>query len=206
MIKRSLLLGLLLIPLSSPVWATSLAPRQVLQPGSHCVAWRTTKTLALVSQHEAVGTSCQVSVTAKAAGGSKYAATIAVPIGSFNSQEPDRDKEVLKILKASVQPNLLFTTQALSKAQWEALLAKGQGTVKGQLAVGGRSFPLAAIVKIRKNGGSIEVYGTIRTRFSAFGIKPPEVGPGGAIAKVPDYLELHFNLTSDKVQNYGIVK
>jgi len=205
-LKTSVIAPFLFFSLVSAVFATSLPSRQVLQQGSHCVAWRTTKTLALVSQHEVVGVSCQVSVTAKSAAGEKYSATVSIPINSFNSQEADRDKEVLKILKASVQPNLLFTTQAFSKAQWEALLAKGQGTVKGRLAVGGRSFPLAAIVKIRKNGGSIEVYGTIRTRFTAFGIQPPEVGPGGAIAKVPDYLELHFNLTSDKVQNYGIVK
>jgi polyisoprenoid-binding protein YceI len=170
------------------------------------VAWRTTKTLAMVSQQEVVGTSCQVSVTARAAGAGKFSALVSIPISSFNSNEADRDKEVLKILKASVQPNLTFTTEALSKAQWESLLAKGQGTVRGKLAVAGRSFSLTSLVKIRKSAGKIEVYGSIRTRFTALGLQAPEVGPGGAIAKVPDYLELHFNLSSDKVQNFGIVK
>jgi polyisoprenoid-binding protein YceI len=206
MLKKSFLVAGLLLIAGLPVLAGDLAPRQVLQAGSHCVAWRTTKTLALVSQHEVVGTSCQVSVVAKAASGGKYSATVSIPISSFNSQEADRDKEVLKILKASTQPNLLFTTQALSQAQWTAMLAKGNGTVRGNLAVAGKSFPLTAGVKIRKSGGHIEVYGSIRTRFTALGITPPEVGPGGAIAKVPDYLELHFNLNSDKVQNFNIVK
>ncbi len=206
MIKPALLAFFLLLPLSLPAQAGTLPPRQVLQAGSHCVAWRTTKTLALVSQHEVVGTSCQVSVSAQTAGAGKFAAVVSIPISSFNSQEADRDKEVLKILKASVQPNLTFTTEALSKAQWESLLAKGQGTVRGKLAVAGRSFSLTALVRIRKSAGKIEVYGSIRTRFTALGLQAPEVGPGGAIAKVPDYLELHFNLSSDKVQNFGIVK
>lgn len=204
MFKQSIVLGFIFI--QWPVWAASLPPKQVLQPGSHCVAWRTSKTLALVSQHEAVGISCQVTVTAKAAGESKYMATVSIPIHSFNSQEPDRDKEVLKILKASIQPNLLFTTQALSKAQWEALVNEKGGSIQGQLSIGGRSFPLSVPVKIRKKGNSVEVYGFVQTRFTALGIKPPEVGPGGVIAKVPDYLELHFNLMSDKVQNYNMVQ
>jgi hypothetical protein len=204
--KSALLAFCLLLPLGLPAQANSLPPRQVLQSGSHCVAWRTTKTLAMVSQQEVVGTSCQVSVTARAAGAGKFSALVSIPISSFNSNEADRDKEVLKILKASVQPNLTFTTEALSKAQWESLLAKGQGTVRGKLAVAGRSFSLTSLVKIRKSAGKIEVYGSIRTRFTALGLQAPEVGPGGAIAKVPDYLELHFNLSSDKVQNFGIVK
>jgi len=205
-IKQSLMALCLLLPLSMSVLAADLAPRQVLNPGSHCVAWRTTKTLALVSQHEVVGTSCQVTVTAKQAAGGKFQAVVSIPVASFNSQEADRDKEVLKILKASVQPNLVFKTYALSLAQWQSMLAQGKGSVKGSLAVGGKSFPLSAQVKIRKAGASVEVYGSIRTRFTALGLTPPEVGPGGAIAKVPDYLELHFNLVSDKVQNIGIVK
>ena len=204
--KSAILALCLLLPLSLPALANNLPPRQVLQAGSHCVAWRTTKTLALVSQHEVVGTSCQVSVSAQAAGAGKFSAIVSIPISSFNSQEADRDKEVLKILKASVQPNITFTTEALSKAQWENLVAKGQGKVRGKLAVAGRSFSISSQVKLRKSNGRIEVYGSIRTRFSALGLQPPEVGPGGAIAKVPDYLELHYNLSSDRVQNYGIVK
>lgn len=204
--KSTFLALCLLLPLSLPAQANALPPRQVLQAGSHCVAWRTSKTLAMVSQQEVVGTNCQVSVSAQAAGADKYTALVSIPISAFNSQEADRDKEVLKILKAAVQPNLTFTTEALSKAQWESFLAKGKGTVRGKLAVAGRSFPLTAQIKIRKSSARIEVYGSIRTRFSALGLQAPEVGPGGAIAKVPDYLELHFNLSSDKVQNFGIVK
>ena len=197
--------GLLLL-LSLPAAAGSLPVRQVLSSGSHCVAWRTSKTLALVSQQEVVGTSCQVGVTAQKNADGKFSATVSIPIASFNSQEQDRDKGVLKILKASVQPNLLFSSQALSKSQWEGMLSQGHGVVRGNLSIGGRAFPISAPVKVRKSGNRIELSGIIRTTFSALGITPPEVGPGGAIAKVPDYLELHFNLTSDKVQNIGVIQ
>lgn len=204
--KRLVLLASLLLPLAGAALANNLPTRQVLSPGKQCVAWRTSKTLALISQHEVVGVSCQVAVVAQKTAEGKFQATVSVPVASFNSQERERDQEVQKILKASIQPQLLFTTQALALKQWEAMLAQGQGTVRGNLAVAGRSFPLTAPVKIRKTGARVEVYGTIRTRFTALGVQPPEVGPGGAIAKVPDYLELHFNLVSDQVQNYRDVR
>ncbi len=204
--QKTFFITALFMLLSLPTAAASLPPRQILSAGSHCVAWRTSKTLALVSQQEVVGTSCQVSVSAQKNADGKFSATVSIPISSFNSQEPDRDKEVLKILKASVQPHLLFSSQSLSKSQWEGILSQGHGVVRGKLSIGGRSFPISAAVKTHKSGNRIELSGVIRTTFSALGITPPEVGPGGAIAKVPDYLELHFNLTSDKVQNIGVIQ
>ncbi|MGV3524571.1 MAG: YceI family protein [Candidatus Sericytochromatia bacterium] len=206
MLKHALMLGTLSLALLTPALAASLPARQVVASGSHCVAWRTTKTLALVSQQEVVGNNCQITVKAQKNAAGKFFATVSVPIAGFNSKEPDRDKEVLKILKANVQPNVLFTTAPLTLAEWKTMLAKGGGLVRGTLAVGGRSFPMTANAKVRQSGGQIEVSGNIVTRFTNLGIQPPEVGPGGAIAKVPDYLELHYNLLSSKVQNIGIVK
>lgn len=181
------------------------AATSVLPAGSHCVAYKTRKTLAMVSQSDIIGTNCGVTVKAVKAANGELAADIKIPIYGFNSKEKDRDKEVAKILQSASQPNLTVRTEAMSAAEWKSLLGKGGGTVKAQLVIGGRSYTVTANPKITRNGSKIEVSGTIVTKFSAFGIAPPEVGPGGAIAKAPDYLELHYNFVSSKVQNLGVV-
>lgn len=177
----------------------------VLQPTSHCVAYKTRKTQALIANSDIVGTNCNVTVKAVKAANGNLSAEISVPIAGFNSRERDRDVEVAKLLKASTHPTLTIRTAALTPAQWQTLLKNGSGTVKGQLVIGGRSYTISTTPAVRKVGAQIVVSGVIVTRFTAFGITPPEVGPGGVIAKAPDYLELHYNFLSSKVQNLAVV-
>lgn len=205
-VSQPLLAGLCL--LGSSLWLPAFAnlpEKQIFNAGSHCVAWRTQKTMAMVSKQEVIGRSCNVSVSASKTADGKLMATIQVPIASFNSQEKDRDKEVLKILQASKQPVLQFSTLPLTAAQWQTMLSNGQGAVRGELLIGGKKYPLNSVAKVRKNGNKIEVYGYVRTSFSSLGMAPPVVGPGGSIAKVADYLELHYHLSSDKVKNMELV-
>lgn len=188
------------ILLSSAVSAADLA----VPTNSHCVAWKTNKTLALVKRATAVGTSCKVSVTAIKKG-DKLGAEVAVPIASFDSKEKQRDAEVLKILEASKQPNVIFKTALLTEADWKKMLAKGSGPVKGTLYIGKRPYPMSALVKVNQAGGAVVVSGKIVTKFTSLGIKPPVVGPGGSIAKVDDYLELHFSFNSSQLKNKNLV-
>ncbi len=176
----------------------------VLQSGSHCVAYKTRKTVAAMSESTIVGTNCSVTVKAVKAG-NNFKAEIAIPISSFNSNERDRDTEVAKMLKAGSQSSLIVTTEALPMAKWQEMLKRGSGLVRGQIKIGGRSYAIATTAKAAKVNGQIEVSGVIMTKFTAFGIPAPEVGPGGIIAKAPDYLELHYNFMSGKVQNKGAV-
>lgn len=178
------------------------AASSVLSSGSNCVAYKTKKTLALVKRVTVVGKSCKVKVKALKKG-AKYGAEVSVPIKSFDSKEKDRDKEVLNILKAKVQPDLLFKTDLLTKGQWEKMLKNGRGAVKGKLMIAKKSYPLTAIVKVKKGG--TELSGNLVTKFSKVGVKPPSVGPGGSIAKADDYLELHFNFTSKKLLNKKVI-
>lgn len=176
----------------------------VVPAGKHCVAWKTKKTLGLVKRVEPVGMSCSATIKAVKAG-ANLSAEVTVPIASFDSGEKKRDSEVLKILQANVAPNLVYQVDPLPAATWQAMLKNGSGPVRGTLSIAGKTYPLSTTAKVRKSGGNIEVYGTIITKFSSLGIKPPMVGPGGSIAKVDDYLELHFNFLSGKVINKGIV-
>lgn len=204
--RKPLILSLALASLvlaGSFVTESDIQAAGVLGAGTHCVAWKTKKTLGLVKRVEPVGKSCQATVKAVKQGG-KLGAEMSVPIRSFSSGDKDRDKEVPKILKANVQPNIEFKTALLSEAEWKKMLSAGSGTVKGTLKVGGKSVAMNVNAKLRK-GGNKEVYGQITTKFTTLGIKPPEVGPGGSIAKVDDYLELHFNFVASKLQNKAVV-
>ncbi|PKL77825.1 MAG: hypothetical protein CVV27_04500 [Candidatus Melainabacteria bacterium HGW-Melainabacteria-1] len=191
------LLGLSLLPVES---ATSVLPA-----GSHCVAYKSRKTQAMVAQSDIVGSNCGVTVKAVKAANGELAAEIIIPIYGFNSKEKDRDKEVAKLLSSGSHPNLTVRTETMTAAEWKALLQKGGGAVKAQLVIGGKSFTITANPKITRSGNKVEVSGVITSKFTAFGIKPPEVGPGGVIAKAPDYLELHYNFVSGKVQNLAVV-
>lgn len=196
-LSTALVLGSLLLPAHS---STS-----VLQSGSHCVAYKTRKTLAMMAQSDIVGINCNPTVRAVKAANGTLSAEISVPISGFNSKEAERDKEVSRILKAGSQPSLFIKTVSLSAAQWQTMLKKGGGNVKATIKIGGAVYPVSSATKISRVNGQLEVSGVITTKFSAFGIKPPEVGPGGVIAKAPDYLELHYNLISGKVQNLKVV-
>lgn len=194
--------GLAFVSLS--VLENDIQAANVLSSGSHCVAWKTKKTLGLVKRVEPVGKSCSVTVKAVKHGGNKLGAEMSVPIRSFNSGDSDRDKEVLNILKAKIQPNIEFKTALLSESEWKKMLSSGGGSIKGTLKVAGKSFATTLNAKVR-NGGTKEVSGQITTKFTSLGIKPPEVGPGGSIAKVDDYLELHFNFVASQLQNKSVV-
>ena len=191
------------------VLAIGLAPADsagpVLKSGSNCVAYKTSKTLAIISSSDIVGTNCNVAVKAVKTSNGELGAEITVPISAFNSHEPDRDVAVAKLLKSGPQPNLIIRTESMTAAEWLAMLKRGSGTVKGQMQFGGSSYPVSTNAKVRKSGNQVEVSGIIVTKFSSFGIKPPVVGPGGIIAKAPDHLELHYNFLSGKVQNLSIV-
>lgn len=202
--KRLILAGVLLatgVSLEKP----SLSASTLAVPAnSHCVAWKTNKTLALVKRATAVGKSCQVTVKAIKKG-DKLGAEVSVPIASFDSQEKKRDQEVLKILDAAKQPNVIFKTAMLTEADWKRMVGKGSGPVKGTLYIGKRPYPMRALVKVNKAGGDLVVSGKIVTKFTALGIAPPVVGPGGSIAKVDDYVELHFSFNSKQLQNKAVV-
>lgn len=203
--KKSLVLvGLLLTAgLASEKPSFSASSLEV-PANSHCVAWKTNKTLALVKRATAVGTSCQVTVKAIKKG-DKYGAEVSVPIASFDSQEKKRDQEVLKILDAVKQPNVIFKTAMLTEADWKRMVGKGSGPVKGTLYIGKRPYPMSALVKVNQVGSDTIVSGKIVTKFTSLGIAPPMVGPGGSIAKVDDYVELHFSFNSKQLQNKSVV-
>lgn len=177
-------------------WAST--EPSLFEEGSHCVAYKAVKTMFLVSNDTVVGKNCDVSAQVLPEVGGLYHIEVNVPVRSFNSGDTDRDKDVLKILKADERPELTFRSKAFSAAQWHELFAKKEFPLEGELFIGAKGFPLTMQVRYLDKNESAEVDGTAHVRYQDFEIKPPKVA-AGIVAKAKPDLELHFHLQSHRI-------
>ena len=163
----------------------------------HCVAWKTKKTMFLFKKLEPIGVSCDVKTTLKNIENGEALLQVEVPISSFDSGEPKRDKEVLKILKAKEQPNLLFVTKEAFQIYETKRSMKT--TIKGVIVIGGQTYPVSFNVSKIVLEKTTSYSGSATLKFSDLKIPPPSV-VGGAVAKVQDYLELHFQFSESSIE------
>lgn len=182
---------LLLCVLTAPGFASETY--SLPEKTASCVAWRTRKRMFLVSSARPVGVNCDITSRRVETPQGKQI-EVRAPIHKFSSGEPDRDKEVLDILKAGVQPDLLVRTAPLTSDPFDT----ESGTLAGELSIGGKTYPIEIPYRVEK-AGQVDLVGVVKTTFTAFGIDPPVVG-GGMVAKVYDELELHYRLIRDSIE------
>lgn len=192
--KLSSLLFAFMVP---SVWAAS-DPKLPLPDGSHCVAYKVTKTMFLVSKDEVVGKNCDVSAQILPEVGGLYHIEVQIPIRSFDSGNEDRDKDVVKILKGDLRPEMTFKSKALTVDGWKELFAKGDFPIEGELLIGSKAFPLTLQTKYKKSDTQDEVDGAARVRFKDFDMDPPKAG-GGMVAKAKPEFDLYFHLLSQRI-------
>ena len=181
--KNSLLV---FVVLCSAVAASAATP--AFAPDKTCVAWKTRKRMFMVKKVEPIGVNCAVKVEAVAEKDARRL-RVSVPIASFDSGEPSRDKAVLDILKAKAQPELVFLSKPYGAKEWAELLAGGVATLDGSLAVAGADFPVSLSVAVADGAAS----GSVKGRFTDYKIDPPTVA-GGVVAKVANELELLYRI------------
>lgn len=174
------------------------ASPSMFDPGSHCVAYRVEKTTFFFKKDTVVGKNCEVSAQVLPEVGGLYHIEVNVPIRGFDSQDPERDRDVMKILKSSERPEITFKSISLSVEKWHELFAKGDFILEGELAIGNKSYPVKVDSKYVGKDDAAEIDGVGRARFQDFDIKPPKVG-GGILANVKPELELHFHLVSQRI-------
>ena len=85
---------------------------------NHCVAWKTKKRMFLTRFLEPIGINCSLKTQFKRDDSGFYI-EVKVPIKGFDSKEPKRDKEILKILKSDLQPIIIIRTKSYSLEQWK---------------------------------------------------------------------------------------
>jgi hypothetical protein len=122
---------------------------------------------------------------------------VRIQAGAFESGESERDRDVIKILKADKFQELVFRTSAWPAPQWEQLFQQNSFVLGGELTIAGAAHPVQASVRLIRSGQAIVASGVIATQFKELGIEPPKLGMG-ILAQVKDKLELHFQLRGDK--------
>ena len=167
---------------------------------AHCVAWKTKKKILIFKSLEPVGINCSIKAKFKRKD-TGYYIEVSVPIEKFDSNEPMRDKEVSKILKANIRPNLIIETEAHSLQHWKFQLKSNNFKNNLNIKIANRSFILETNAKREEKKGLITVKGKVITSFSSLSLKPPGFA-WGLITKVSDYLELYYNIDISKIEGF----
>lgn len=152
------------------------------------VAWMAKKRQFLVKNTEVYGYNYDIKTTLK---GDTSAVQIVVdiPIDKFSSGEPDRDSEVIIMLKGDKRKAMTFTSKPLSPFELQAILAKETKAISGQLAIGDKEFPVTFGLTYDNN----YMHGQLESTMQAFDIAPISVA-GGLVVKVKDYVKLLVRL------------
>ncbi|MDC0255863.1 hypothetical protein OAK75_13260 [Bacteriovoracales bacterium] len=112
-----------------------------------------------------------------------------------------RDKEVSKILKANIQPNLIISTKPYSLNQWKKEFKSTKFKNKLNIKIAKKEFTLTTIAKKREEKGTTIIKGKVITNFSSLSLKPPGFA-WGLITQVSDYLELHYEINVSKIEGF----
>ena len=147
------------------------------------VSWKTSKTMFLFSKQTPVGINNAVRVET-GLGDARFIKLI-IPISKFSSGEAERDQEVQKILQADIQPNIVFQTKIMRASAFERIVSGDVKSIDGTLTIAKEDHPVTVELALTNNF----LVGTVKTKFTTFGIQPPKV-VGGIVAKVDDQLEL----------------
>jgi len=166
----------------------------VFPENQNCVAYMTNKSMIMQDSVDVIGMNCSVTVTRKMANNNTVVTTT-IPLDKFDSGEKGRDKFVFKYLEGETRPSLLFTSKPYSASGYRQLLG-GSGNLEGKLTIGNKEFPV--VVDLTRKGDYLT--GQLITKFSYFGLEPPVAGPFGLVARVRDYLELHFQIDVNSIQ------
>ncbi len=183
---------LVLFVLISSISSLHAGDAMPFQSGKDCVTWKTRKVLGLFKTVEPIGLNCEITIIVKSQPNGLKTIEVIVPITKFDSQEPERDKEVARILGSETEPNLVITSMDLDYRKFE--LAEKPLPIEAKLSFAGHSHQVAAEI-LRKPDRTYHVL--IKTNFTQLGLKPPSVF-GGLVAKVSDVLELRAQIQDRK--------
>lgn len=172
---------------------------EIFEPGDHCVAYRTSKSMLFVSHAEIIGRNCDVTASLLTREGeAEPRIVVEVPIEKFKSRNFLRDRSVADILQAKTQAELRFTSQPLDAESFRETASAGRIDISGTLTIGGRDFPLDFPLEVVEHQGRHFVKGRLSSTFAAFDVEVPTVA-GGLIARPHESLELLVHLELERV-------
>lgn len=175
----------------------SWASASLLAPGEHCVAYKAEQKMFFVRNVSVIGKNCDVSSQIIPQVDGSYSFEMIVPVQGFRSGEPERDRDVVKTLKADEKSEMLFRSTPLTAEDWKTKIKSGSFPLKGELEIGKEKFPVEAVVRVARAESGFEADGVIKTTFKDFKINPPKL-VGGVMGSVKPDLELHFRVLGQR--------
>lgn len=155
----------------------------------HCVAYKTKKTIMLISRAIVFGKNCSMKISLLDKKEGQFV-QIDIPVSEFHSGEKARDEAVPELLGINKEGSIFFTTQLPKK-----LNSLGDHfTINGNLQIGDKAHNLSIPVTNKND----QFTGSVTTSFTQLGLEVPSVG-GGIVAKVEDRLELLFQFKKDQL-------
>ena len=144
----------------------------------------------------AAGRTTDVTGTLEIDGTAVTSATVEVDLTTLSSDEDIRDGQVQnRILETATFPTAFFeTTEPVDFGTVPADLEEVTATTTGELTAHGVTQVVTIDLTARRNGGNIEVTGTIPVTWADYGISDPSGGP----AQVEGDGEIEFALSFTK--------
>jgi len=172
---------------------------EIFEPGDHCVAYRTSKSMLFVSHAEIIGRNCDVTASLLTREGeAEPRIVVEVPIKKFKSRNFLRDRSVADLLQAKTQAELRFTSSPLDAESLRDTIGAGRVSISGVLAIGGQDFPLDFPLEVVEHQGRHFVTGQLLGTFADFDVEVPTVA-GGLIARPHESLDLLVHLELERV-------
>ncbi|MFK7826966.1 MAG: YceI family protein [Oligoflexales bacterium] len=160
---------------------------------SNWVKWHAKKRMFLLSNQEPVGINTKIEVSL-VPDKQNYLLRIEIPLAEFNSDEADRDAEVVKMLKGDLNKNLVFQSRSYSQAELNGMLKTVSHTIPGKLRIGEKWHDLKFTVEIKEH----LLTGSMESKLSSLDIEPPSM-LGGLMVKVDDYIKLSVQLNLESL-------
>ena len=159
-----------------------------IESTANWVKWHAKKRMFLVSKQNPVGINEKIEASL-VRDKQYYMLNVEIPLAHFNSEEMDRDAEVVQMLKGDIEKSLVFQSKNYTQAELIAMLQTVSHKVPGKLRIGDKWYDTEFDVEIR---GS-QLSGSMESKLSKFDIDPPSM-LGGLMVKVEDYIKLSVQL------------
>ncbi len=168
--------------LAEPAGAQAQAPRDAgdgarelrVADGSF-VGYRVRETFAAIGVVDAVGRTQDVEGAARVEGDRLVAADLRADLTTLRSDEARRDAALrTRGIETDRFPSARFTLAAPA-AVVPAPGARSRGTVRGRLALHGRTREVRASVRAQRRGDGLELVGDVPIAFADFAIEPPSI-------------------------------
>ena len=113
-----------------------------------------------------------------------------VPVESFDSQNSNRDSNMLDVVDVDRFPTAKFTLDKVTPTEYDGSDYNASWIVSGNLTFHGVTNPIEFTVSVQQSGSDLQATGDFMISLEAFGIKRPSL----MLMKMKDSLNFVFDL------------